>query len=320
MRVLVTGAGGMIGRKLTQALAAEPTLMGKTVTAVTLHDIVTPSAPDNAPFAVRTVAGDLADPAIIDDMTADKPDVVFHLAAVVSGEAETDFAKGYSSNFDGPRMLFDALRISGHRPRVVFTSSIAVFGAPFPDVIPDDFHLCPLTSYGAQKATGELLLADYTRREFFDGIGIRLPTIAVRPGKPNKAASSFFSGIIREPLAGQEAICPVDASVRHWMASPASAVGFLIHAANLPAGAASPRPNLTMPGLAITVGEMVKALEETAGAEVAARIRWEPDPFIQRIVAGWPRAFTAERAQELGFKAETDFRDIVKAHMSDMAA
>lgn len=320
MRVLVTGAGGMIGRKLTQALAAEPTLMGKTITAVTLHDIVTPAAPDNVPFEVRTVAGDLADPAIIDDMTADKPDVVFHLAAVVSGEAETDFAKGYSSNFDGPRMLFDALRVSGHRPRVVFTSSIAVFGAPFPDVIPDDFHLCPLTSYGAQKATGELLLADYTRREFFDGIGIRLPTIAVRPGKPNKAASSFFSGIIREPLAGQEAICPVDASVRHWMASPASAVGFLIHAANLPSGAASPRPNLTMPGLAITVGEMVEALEETAGAETAALIRWEPDPFIQKIVAGWPRAFTAERAQELGFRAETDFRDIVKAHMRDMAA
>lgn len=320
MRVLITGAGGMIGRKLTQALATGPTLMGRAVSAVTLHDIVTPVAPAEVPFAVRTVAGDLADPAVIEDMTADKPEVVFHLAAVVSGEAETDFDKGYSSNFDGPRMLFDALRVSGHRPRVVYTSSIAVFGAPFPEVIPDDFHLCPLTSYGAQKATGELLLADFTRREFFDGVGIRLPTIAVRPGKPNKAASSFFSGIIREPLAGQEAICPVDSDVMHWMASPASAVGFLIHAANLPSGAVGPRPNLTMPGLAITVGEMVKALEEVAGAEVAGRIRWEPDDFIKSIVAGWPRAFTAERAQELGFTAETDFRDIIKAHMRDMAA
>ncbi|MEM1401142.1 MAG: D-erythronate dehydrogenase [Pseudomonadota bacterium] len=320
MRILITGAAGMVGRKLTERLVAEPELMGKTVTAAVLHDIVAPTIPEGAPFTVTTVAGDLADPAIIDQMMADRPDVIFHLAAVVSGEAETDFDKGYSANFDGVLRLFEAVRAAGNRPKMVFTSSIAVFGAPFPDVIDDAFHHTPLTSYGAQKACGELLLADYARREFFDGIGIRLPTIVVRPGKPNKAASSFFSGIIREPLAGVEAICPVDRSVLHWMASPASAVGFLIHAANLPAGAAAPRPNLTMPGLGITVGEMVADLAEVAGGEVADLIRWEPDPFIQSIVKGWPRTFNAKRALDLGFTAETDFKDIITAHMADMAA
>ena len=320
MRVLVTGAAGMIGRKLVERLAGEPGLLGRPISAVTLHDIVAPAAPGGAPFETRTVTGDLADGKVIAQLTADKPDAVFHLAAVVSGEAETDFEKGYAANLDGTRGLFEAIRAAGNRPRVVFTSSIAVFGAPFPQVIPDDYHLAPLTSYGAQKACGELLLADYSRREILDGFGIRLPTIVVRPGKPNKAASSFFSGIIREPLAGQEAVCPVDASVRHWMTSPRSAVDFLIHAATLPAGAAGPRPNLTMPGLCITVGEMVEALAEVAGAEVAARVKWEPDPFIQSIVAGWPTAFTAERARDLGFKAESSFHDIVRAHMADTAA
>lgn len=319
MRVLVTGAAGMIGRKLLQHLAAQPTLMGRKISAVTLHDIVQPAGPADAPFDVRTVAGDIADPEIIDNLIADKPDILFHLAAVVSGEAELDFEKGYRSNFDGTRGLFEAIRHAGHRPKVVFTSSIAVFGAPFPEVIPDDYHLAPLTSYGTQKACGEFLLADYSRREIFDGVGIRLPTIVVRPGKPNKAASSFFSGIIREPLAGQDAICPVDASVRHWVTSPRSAIGFLVHAANLPAGAAGFRPNLTMPGLSITVGEMVDALRDVAGSEVADRVKWEPDPFIQQIVAGWATSFTAERGSALGFTAETSFHDIVRAHMDDMA-
>lgn len=319
MRVLVTGAAGMIGNQLLQHLSRQPTLLGRQISAVTLHDIVEAIGPADAPFTVRTVGGDLADPAIIDSITSDKPDVIFHLAAVVSGEAETDFEKGYSSNFDGTRGLFEAIRRLGHRPRVIFTSSIAVFGSPFPETIPDDFHLAPLTSYGAQKACCEFLLADYSRREIFDGFGIRLPTIVVRPGKPNKAASSFFSGIIREPLAGIEAICPVDASVRHWVTSPRSAVGFLVHAANLPAGAAGFRPNLTMPGLAIRVGEMVEALAEVAGSEVADLVKWQPDPFIKEIVAGWAQCFAAERSSELGFTAETSFHDIVRAHMDHMA-
>jgi D-erythronate 2-dehydrogenase len=208
----------------------------------------------------------------------------------------------------------------GYKPRVVFTSSIAVFGAPFPDPIPDDFHLTPLTSYGTQKAIGELLLADYTRKGFFDGIGIRLPTICVRPGKPNKAASGFFSNIIREPLAGHEAVLPVSESVRHTHASPRSAVGFLIHAATIDGETVGPRRNLSMPGVAVTVGEQIEALRKVAGEKVVARIRREPDPFVSKIVEGWSRGFDATRAQALGFKAEKSFDDIIHAHIEDELA
>ena len=185
----------------------------------------------------------------------------------MSGEAEANFDLGYRVNLDGTRALFDAIRLAAFAPRVVFTSSIAVFGAPFPEVIPDEFHPTPLTSYGTQKLMGEALLADYSRRGFFDGIGIRLPTICVRPGKPNKAASGFFSGIIREPLNGEEAILPVPRSVVHTHASPRSAVNFLIHAAEIDGSAVGPRRNLTMPGVAVTVGEQIEALERIAGAE-----------------------------------------------------
>jgi len=205
----------------------------------------------------------------------------------------------------------------GYKPKFVFTSSIAVFGAPFPDAIPDEFHLTPLTSYGTQKAMSELLLADYNRRGFLDGVGIRLPTINVRPGKPNKAASGFFSGIIREPLSGQEAILPVAESVMHWHASPRAAVGFLIHAAGLKREQLGDRVNVTMPGVAVTVGEQIAALKRVAGDKVAARIRREPDPLIERIVAGWPRRFDAKRSVALGFKVESSFDEIIRAHIED---
>ena len=212
---------------------------------------------------------------------AGRPDVIFHLAGVVSGEAETDFEKGYRVNLDGTRALLEAIRAvgDGYKPKLVFTSSIAVFGAPFPEAIADDFHLTPLTSYGTQKAMCELLLADYTRRGILEGVGIRLPSIVVRPGKPNKAASGFFSGIIREPLAGQEAILPVADSVLHWHASPRSAVGFLIHAAGLTRAQLGNRINLTMPGVCCTVGEQIAALRRIAGdrsphASAARRMSW----------------------------------------------
>jgi nucleoside-diphosphate-sugar epimerase len=200
---------------------------------------------------------------------------------------------------------------------VVFTSSIAVFGAPFHEKIGDEFFTTPLTSYGTQKAIGELLLADYSRRGFLDGVGIRLPTICVRPGKPNKAASGFFSNIIREPLAGHEAVLPVSEEVRHWHASPRSAVSFLIHAATMDLAPLGARRNLTMPGLSCTVGEQIAALERIAGRNVVARIRREPDPVIERIVAGWPRDFDASRAPALGFRAETSFDEIIKVHIED---
>jgi nucleoside-diphosphate-sugar epimerase len=245
--------------------------------------------------------------------------VIFHLAAVVSGEAELDFEKGVHVNLDGSRALIEAVRAlgEGYRPRLVFTSSIAVFGAPFPETIADDFHLTPLTSYGTQKAIVELLLADYSRRGFLDGIGIRLPTISVRPGRPNKAASGFFSSIIREPLAGEEAVLPVEDTVVHWHASPRAAVGFLIHAAGVDREKLGPRVNLTMPGVCCTVAEQIAALRRIAGDKVAGRIRREPDPLVARIVAGWPSRFDPRRALALGFQAEASFDEIIRVHIAD---
>jgi nucleoside-diphosphate-sugar epimerase len=238
---------------------------------------------------------------------------------VVSGEAEADLAKGYRVNLDGTRLLFDALAAADHVPRVVFTSSIAVFGAPFPDEIPDDFHLTPLTSYGTQKAIAEALLADYSRRGLIDGIGIRLPTLTVRPGRPNAAASGFFSNIIREPLAGRSAVLPVNPAVRHPHASPRSAVGFLLHAAELDSGAVAPRPNLTMPSLSVTVAEQIDALVETAGPSVRGLIRPELDGTIAAMVAGWPRRFAADRARALGFSCEQSYDEIIRAYLDDDA-
>ena len=203
---------------------------------------------------------------------------------------------------------------------MVYTSSIAVFGAPFPEAIGDDFITAPMTSYGAQKMIGELLLNDYSRRGIFDGVGIRLPTIVVRPGKPNKAASGFFSGIIREPLAGIEAVLPVDDSVRHWVASPASATGFLIHAATMDTAPLGARRCMTMPGLSVTVGEMIAALGEVAGPDKVALIKRQPDATIRGIVAGWPENFDASRATEMGFVADASFQDIIRAHIRDMEA
>lgn len=318
MHILILGAAGMVGRKLTERLVRDGALGGREITRVTLHDIVEPTAPAGAPFAVKTLASDFSQPGEAEKLVAERPDVIFHLAAIVSGEAEADFEKGYRINLDGTRYLFDAVRaIEGYVPRLVFTSSIAVFGAPFPEAIGDEFFTTPLTSYGAQKAIGELLLADYTRRGFFDGIGIRLPTICVRPGKPNKAASGFFSNIIREPLSGMEAVLPVSEDVRHWHASPRSAVGFLIHAATIDGEAVGSRRNITMPGLSVTVGEQLEALRRVAGDKAVALVRREPDPVIMKIVAGWPRNFDARRALSLGFRAETTFDEIIRVHIED---
>jgi nucleoside-diphosphate-sugar epimerase len=202
-------------------------------------------------------------------------------------------------------------------PKVIFASSLAVFGAPFPDRIDDDFLTAPQTSYGTQKAITELLLADYTRKGIFEGVGLRLPTICIRPGTPNKAASGFFSNILREPLNGLEAVLPVDDSVRHWFASPRSAVGFFVHAARLDTNSIGPRRSLTMPGLSATVAEEIAALGRVAGAAAVMLIRREPDPLIDRIVAGWPQDFDARRAAGLGFEAETGFDDIIRIHLED---
>jgi nucleoside-diphosphate-sugar epimerase len=319
MHVLITGAAGMIGRKLTARLVKDGHLNGQPIDRFTLIDVVAPEGPAGFTGSVNASTADLAAPGAAAKATASRPEVIFHLAGVVSGEAETDFEKGYHVNLDGTRALLEAIRAAGegYKPKIVFTSSIAVYGAPFPYAIPDEFHLTPLTSYGTQKAISELLLADYTRRDLLEGVGIRLPTICVRPGKPNKAASGFFSSIIREPLSGQEAILPVADSVRHTHASPRSAVGFLLHAASLTREQLGPRINLAMPGVCCTVAEQIESLARIAGAKVAARIRREPDELIMRIVGGWSERIDAKRAAALGFKAEATFDDIVRAHIED---
>ena len=318
MHILIIGAAGMVGRKLVERLTRDGRLGRDAITRMTLHDVIEPAAPPGVSVPVETRASDFSEPGEAEKLIAGRPDVIFHLAAIVSAEAEADFDKGYRINLDGTRRLFEAVRqIGGYAPRLVFTSSIAVFGAPFPDAIGDEFLTAPLTSYGTQKAIGELLLSDYSRRGSFDGVGIRLPTICVRPGAPNKAASGFFSNIIREPLNGQEAVLPVPDDVRHWHASPRSAVGFLIHAATIDGARVGPRRNLTMPGVAASVGEQIEALRRVAGDKVAARIRREPDELVMRIVDGWAQRVDARRARELGFKAESSFDEIVLIHIEE---
>jgi nucleoside-diphosphate-sugar epimerase len=319
VHILVTGAAGMLGRKLTERLVRDGGLNGRQIDKLTLLDVVPPTNPTSFAGKTDMVAADLSTLGKAARAIEDRPDIIFHLAGVVSGEAELDFDKGYRVNLDGTRALLEAIRASGdgYRPRVVYTSSIAVFGAPFPESIPDDFHLTPLTSYGAQKAIGEALLADYTRRGFCDGVGIRLPSIVVRPGKPNKAASGFFSGIIREPLAGVEAALPVSETVVHTHASPRAAIGFLMHAAGLAGDALGARINLSMPGVCCTVAEQIASLRRIAGERVAARIRRAHDPLVARIVDGWPQRIEARRARELGFKAESSFDEIVRIHIDE---
>jgi nucleoside-diphosphate-sugar epimerase len=318
MHIFITGAAGMIGRKLTDRLTGDKNVNGKPIDRLTLTDVVAPDKPKNFTGAVESVTADLAAPGTAARLLASRPDVIFHLAGVVSAEAELDFDKGYAVNLDGTRALLEAIRASeGYKPKLVYTSSMAVYGAPFPNSITDEFHLTPLTSYGTQKAIGELLLADYTRRGFCDGVGLRFPSIVVRPGKPNKAASGFFSSIIREPLAGQEAVLPVADTVLHTHASPRAAINYLLHAAGLRPEELGARVNVAMPGVACTVAEQIAALRRIAGDKVAARIRREPDALITRIVDGWPHRLDAARALALGFQPDKSFDDIVRAHIED---
>lgn len=311
----------MIGRKLTERLLRDGTLAGTPITHLLLADVVEPARPSTGGVGldIDTLAADLAEGWVAGELVAARPDVIFHLAAVVSGEAEVDFAKGYRTNLDGTRLLLDAIRTAGggYRPRLVFSSSIAVFGPPYLDSIGDDRSTTPMTSYGTQKAITELLLSDYTRRGFLDGVGIRLPTICVRPGAPNLAASSFFSNIIREPLHGREAILPVPEDVRHWFASPRAAVGFLLHAASLDSAQLDHRRCLTMPGVSATVADELDALARIGGDEALRLVLREPDEAIMRIVGGWPHRFDARRAHALGFRAETDFDEIVRVYVED---
>jgi len=318
MHVLITGGAGMLGRKLAQRLIQDRRIGEQEITKLTLADITTPKGLPKFDGAYAEHAMDMGDPGSAETLIKERPDFIFHLAAVVSGEAEADFEKGYRVNLDSTRYLLEAIRAQkDYCPRVIFTSSIAVFGVPFPDPIPDTHHRTPLSSYGTQKAIGELLLADYSRRGILQGIGLRLPTICIRPGLPNKAASSFFSGILREPLNGKEAVLPVSDDVRHWHASPRAAVGFFLHAATIDLELVGRDCNLTLPGLCASVKEQIEALERAAGKDAVALIRREPDPFIEKLVYSWPQSFEAEKAKSLGFKAENNFDEIIKIYMEE---
>jgi D-erythronate 2-dehydrogenase len=315
--ILVIGAAGMLGRKLIERIVRDGHLGGRAVRELLLADIVAPPVPAGAPPSTRVIVSDISQPGAAAEVVRSRPQVIFHLAAIVSAEAGADFDKGYRINLDGTRALFEAIRHEGYVPRLVFTSSLAVFGAPFPESIPDTFFTTPLSSYGTQKAMAELLLADYSRRGFLDGVGIRLPTISIRPGKPNRAASSFYSSILREPLNGREAVLPVDESMRTWFASPRAAIHFLIHAANIDSAALGGRRTLTMPGLSATVGDQLTALRRVAGDEAMALIKREPDSSIEKIVTTWPQRFDASAATALGFTAEGSFDEIISVYLED---
>lgn len=316
MHVLIIGAAGMIGRKLAQRLASDSALGGQPITGLTLVDMVVPDAPVTAIPRV-TVVGTIADADIRRRSLEGRPDVVFQLAAVVSGAAEADFDLGWRVNVAAVQALYEDIRAIGHAPRLVTTSSVAVFGGDLPNPVPDTHHLSPQSSYGAQKAVGELMLADFTRKGFLDGRTLRLPTIVVRPGAPNAAASSFVSGILREPLKGEPANLPVPRDSRVWIASPDLAVASLIHTATLPPGALGPGAVVTARGLTVSVQEMIDALASVAGFEVAARIIDAPDPTVAAIVGSWPQGFESRLALALGFPTDDSIAQILAAHIAE---
>jgi nucleoside-diphosphate-sugar epimerase len=319
MNVLITGGTGFLGRKLAAALARDGQVRvegaERPIGRITLFDAFPGEGlPQDGRIAV--VTGDIADRPTLDRLVAEA-DLVWHLAAIVSANAEADFDLGYRVNLTGTWQLLEALRAKGGRPRLVFASTLAVYGGDLPDEIGDSHHLTPQTSYGAQKAAGELLVADYSRKGFIDGRSLRLPTIVVRPGKPNKAASTFASSIMREPLAGQEAVCPVSRDAAMFILSPRRVVDALLHAMALPETAYGMTRTVQLPGITAGIGELVDALARIAGANVAARIRWEPDALIQRIVAGWPARVSGARGKAMGFAADGGVEEIIRAHIED---
>ncbi len=318
MKVLILGGAGMIGQKLAHNIAKHG-LEDNPQPDMILHDIVEP--PWTGPSQPKLLTGNITTNETAVSLAALKPDVVFFLAAIVSSDAEANFKAGWDVNARGAWNLLEALRaqheLSGniYRPKVIFTSSLAVFSGPYPDAIDDDFHNNPQSSYGAQKSVVELLISDYSRKGYVDGLSIRLPTICVRPGKPNLAASSFYSGIIREPLNGQLAILPVPDTLRHWFASPQSAVGFLKLAAELDFNRLEGRRALNLPGVSCTVADQIEALRQIAGNDVVKLIKSVPNPDIANIVMGWPRNIHPERAISLGFRADKDFAGIIQSYI-----
>jgi D-erythronate 2-dehydrogenase len=320
MKIVVTGGAGFLGRRLARTLLARNRLRGpdgveRPIDQLTLVDVTQPLSLEDP--RVSQVVGDISDATVLKTVIGADTAAIFHLAAIVSGMAEADFDLGMRINLDATRLLLETCRTAGHQPRVIFTSSVAVYGGELPEVVFETSAVTPQTSYGMEKAIAELLINDYTRRGMVDGRILRLPTITVRPGRPNAAASSFASGIIREPLNGEIAICPVDDHARLWVMSPATVIDGIIAAHDLPASALGVHRTLNLPGLSVTVGEMVDSLTRIAGRDVAQRIRWDRDERIARMVAGWPGACDASRARALGFPSDESFDAIVRQYIRD---
>jgi D-erythronate 2-dehydrogenase len=321
MNVVITGGAGFLGRRLADALLRRGSLAGTDGNTAALDRLTLVDVAEGPAFSdsrVRQLTGDVADGAFLDRVIDADTTSIFHLAAIVSGMAEADFDIGMRVNLDGTRALLEVCRARGTTPRLVFTSSVAVYGGRLPDPVPEPCALNPQTSYGTQKAIAELLINDYSRKGFVDGRSLRLPTISVRPGKPNAAASSFASGIIREPLNGVDAICPVAPDTRLWLLSPRKVIESLIAAHELPASAFGSDRALNLPGLTVTVGEMAAALERVAGPEAVSRIRWERDARLERMVLGWPGAIVTERARSLGFPADDDFDEMIRQYLEEV--
>ncbi|MFQ5624502.1 MAG: D-erythronate dehydrogenase [Paracoccaceae bacterium] len=316
MKIAITGGGGFIGRKLALRLAERERLHGQAITGLLLADLAAP-APVEAAFPVETVAADISSPAGAAAAIPPGTGVVYHLAAVVSGHAEADFEAGMAANFHGTLNVLERCRSLGTAPLVVYTSSIAVYGGEVPDPIEDWYLLNPQTSYGTQKAVGELLLNDYSRRGFIDGRGLRLPTISIRPGRPNRAASSFMSSIFREPLQGREAVCPVGPDYAHWYLSPRRVIDNLIHSAGIDAADMGQNRCFALPGRTYTIGEMVEAMRAVAGDGPCNLIRWEDDPETRKIVVGWRARFNPRKALKLGFQRDESFADNIRYFLED---
>jgi len=322
MKVVITGGTGFVGKKLAQRLLARGSLIGPggkevEIEEIVLFDVAEPMQPLRADNRLRVVTGDISDPATVRALIDKRTGSVFHLAAIVSGEAEADTDKGFRVNLDGTRAVLEACRALGTRPRVVFASSLAVYGGDMPPAISDDTPLTPQTSYGAQKAIGELLVNDYSRKGFIDGRSPRLPTIVVRPGRPNRAASTWASSLFREPLSGADVVCPVTEEAVMALLSPRRLIAALERLHDLPGEAFGFSRAIQLPGISANVAEMVAALRRAGGEAAVKRIRWEPDPVIQKIVAGWPRAISSKRAEGLGLEADGSVDEIVAAFMED---
>jgi nucleoside-diphosphate-sugar epimerase len=316
MHVTIAGAAGFLGRKLAARIATEGAIGGRPVTAMTLFDVVPAEAPA-APFPVRAVTGDIADPTVVGGIVSAETGVVAHLAAIVSAQAEAEFDLGWRVNLDGTRVLLEACRAAGSRPRVVFTSSVATFSAGQRAVIRDETRPVPGNSYGAQKAAGELLVHDYTRKGFVDGVTLRLPTVVVRPGRPNRAASSFASSILREPFLGEEARLPVPEDFALWIASPRAATDWLSHACALDGAALGLDRGVNPPGLTVTVGEMLAVLRAVGGEQAARLVAQVEDPEVAAIVGTWPARFDDARARALGFRAHESLEALLRAFLED---